>query len=149
MAVLSWTASGLYHKMASDITTSVAWRPFFEDAFWTPKITLRDNEQLTLEYVFPSFILLGVGLVPAIAAFFLELLYNLYKKRDAIKISGSRQRHISKGHVAIDVTRSTKWSEEVEIQITFCSWLYRQINLSITEQGIPCNFNYIINVSDP
>ena len=119
MAALSWMASGIYQKMENDITTMPSQQNYFKNATYRGKIALRNDAQLTMEYIFPSFILLGVGLVPAMVAFFLEQLYHLYEKRDTNKTSHSSHRHISKGPVQNDDTRSTERIEEVEMQVTF------------------------------
>ena len=122
MAVLSWMAFGIRQRMENDITTVPGLRPYFKEAFWTRNGTVPDNIPLEIKHVFPAFILLSFGLLPSIIALFLEHLYHFYEKRDANKTSRSSQRHISKGPVQIDVTRSTKRPEEAEIQVTFIEY---------------------------
>ena len=107
MAALSWMESGIHQKMENDITTAQAFRGFFKDAFWTRNETVRNDKPLEIQHVFPSFILLGVGLVPSIIAFFLELLFHL----------GSRLlRHLSKSASPYNVT---KRPNEGEMQVQF------------------------------
>ena len=71
--------SGIYQKIEKDITTSTAYRGYF-DILWTRE-KLSDNKPLTIDHALPSFIALGLGLIPAIMIFFLEL-FNHKKKNE-------------------------------------------------------------------
>ena len=79
MAISSLLTSGIYQKIEKDITTSTAYRGYF-DNLWTREQLLA-NKPLTMDHVLPSFIMLGLGLIPAILIFFLELFHH--KKKNA------------------------------------------------------------------
>ena len=79
MAISLLVNSGIYQKIEKDITTSTAYRGYF-DILWTRE-KLSDNKPLTIDHALPSFIALGLGLIPAIMIFFLEL-FNHKKKNE-------------------------------------------------------------------
>ena len=82
MAISSLVNSGIYQKIEKDITTSTAYRGYF-DNLWTREQLLA-NKPLTMDHVLPSFIMLGLGLIPAILIFFLELFHH--KKKNANQV---------------------------------------------------------------
>ena len=65
--------------MEKDITTSKDLRGHFDDAFWVPP-TLLTNECLTMSHALPAFVILGIGLLPAIIAIIAELWEHKYEK---------------------------------------------------------------------
>lgn len=65
--------------MEKDITTSTDFRSQFEDGFWTLR-NVHGNAPLTMQHVLPSFMLLGLGLIPCITVFIIELLSCLKKQ---------------------------------------------------------------------
>ena len=93
VAVSSLLENGIYQKIEKEITTSKAYRGIF-DVFWVRE-QLRTNKPLTIDHVIPTFILLGLGLIPSTVVFFLELIHLLCKKKNARKESGSYERTIS------------------------------------------------------
>ena len=95
--------SGIYQKIEKDITTSTAYRGYF-DILWTRE-KLSDNKPLTMDHALPSFIALGLGLIPAIMIFFLEL-FN-HKKKNANQLVGLHPRAISKVGVSDPILITT------------------------------------------
>ena len=65
--------------MEHDIRTATAFRNYF--IFWTMDKTIRNTDPLTMDHVLPSILLLSVGLLFSIIAFFVEVLNHLYEKR--------------------------------------------------------------------
>ena len=98
--------------MENDITTSKTFRPLFKEAFWSRNGTVRGNVPLKMDHVFSAFILFAAGLVPALVAFSLELLYH---KRIDNKTPGSSLRSTS--NIPNDVIATTKRVEEVEVRV--------------------------------
>ena len=94
MAVVSLVESGIHQQIEKEITTSKAYRGLF-DIFWVRE-QLRQNKPLTNDHLTPAFILLGLGLIPSTAVFFLELVHLLCKKKKATKDSVSYERTFSK-----------------------------------------------------
>lgn len=82
VAIASWVSSGIHQKMEKDITTSKAFRGHFDDAFWVPQ-QLLTNKSLTMGHATPAFIILGLGLMPALISFLIELLHHQYKGKTA------------------------------------------------------------------
>ena len=82
MAISLLVNSGICQKIEKDITTSTAYRGYF-DILWTREQLLA-NKPLTMDHVLPSFIMLGLGLTPAILIFFLELFHH--KKKNANQV---------------------------------------------------------------
>ena len=80
---------------------------------------MRENIPLEMAHVFPSFILLGFGVVPSIIVFIFELLYRCCQKKVANKTPDLNLRHNSEGHDPNDVVTSSKEPDEVEKQVTF------------------------------
>ena len=78
VAISSLLENGIYQKITRDITTSKAYRGHFHD-FWTPE-QLRSNKPFTMDHAMPAFIALGLGLIPAILIFLLELVLHLCGK---------------------------------------------------------------------
>ena len=66
--------------MENEITTSQDFRGHFEEAFWTYR-NVYGNKPLAIYHVIPSFMVLGLGLIPSIIIFILELLTRVTKKR--------------------------------------------------------------------
>ena len=97
VAVSSWLEMGIYQKMRKEVTTSIAFRGFFGEAFWTPE-NVPGNKQLTMQHFIPVFIMAGLGLVPAIMVFFMELMHKQYKNRVAnmVSVSSGSPGHISR-----------------------------------------------------
>ena len=79
--------NGIYQKIERDITTSTAYRGFFDGGFWTPELLL-SNKPLNIYHIVPSFIALGLGLISSIFSFSLEVF--LFNKKSANPIVGSR-----------------------------------------------------------
>ena len=109
MAISYWMATGIHQKMENDITTAKAYRPHFKESFWTRNETAQENVPLQIDHLFPSFILLGFGLVPSLVVFFMELLYHIHDKRVANKNSGSNKKD--------DIITSTKKLEEIKMKV--------------------------------
>ena len=83
-AISSWLETGIRQKMENEIKTSPTWRGHFETSFWTRKEAY-GNKPLTLIHVLPSFMLLGLGLIPSIITFTLELLIHMNAGRANVK----------------------------------------------------------------
>ena len=66
--------------MENEIRTAPAFRGYFEESFWT-RSNVKGNKPLTIQHTLPSFMALGLGLVPSIIIFILELLPCLKKER--------------------------------------------------------------------
>ena len=64
--------NGIYQKIERDITTSTAYRIYFDGGFWTPDL-LPSNKPLDIYHIIPSFIALGLGLISSIFSFSLEV----------------------------------------------------------------------------
>ena len=80
---ISWLLnSGIYQKIENDVTSSPAYKGYF-DILWTPQ-KIQSNKALTIEHVLPSFFALGLGLIPAVMAFVLEF-FSRQKISDASK----------------------------------------------------------------
>ena len=105
-AISSLVNSGIYQKIEKDITTSTAFRGYF-DFLWTREQLLA-NKPLTMDHALASFIALGIGLIPAILIFFLEHFHH--KRKNANQLVGFHSRAISKVGVSdpIVVTRGPK-----------------------------------------
>ena len=85
MAISSLVNSGIYQKIQKDITTSTAFRGHF-DILWTRE-QLQANKPLTMDHALASFITLGLGLIPAILIFFLELFHHKKKNANQVVLS--------------------------------------------------------------
>ena len=92
MAISLLVNSGICQKIEKDITTSTAFRVYF-DFLWTREQLLA-NKPLTMDHALASFIALGIGLIPAILIFFLEHFHH--KRKNANQLVGFHSRAISK-----------------------------------------------------
>ena len=81
--------NGIYQKIERDITTSTAYRIYFDGGFWTPEFLL-SNKPLNIYHIMPSIIALGLGLISSIFSFCLE--FFLPQKENANPTIGSRPR---------------------------------------------------------
>ena len=103
MAISLLVNSGICQKIEKDITTSTAYQGYF-DILWTRE-RLQANKPLTMDHMLASFIALGLGLIPAILIFFLELFHH--KKKNANQLVGLHPRAISKVGVSDSIVVTT------------------------------------------
>ena len=85
VAVSSLLHSGIYHKFDNDIMTSKTYQRYFFDNYWIRE-NLRPNKPLTIDHAVPSFMMLGLGIIPAAIIFFLEVLLHKFKKSPTSKM---------------------------------------------------------------
>ena len=88
--------SGIYQKMERDITTSTAFKMYF-DVLWRPEI-LSKNESLKMSHALPSFIALGLGLFLALLIFSMEILFH--KKWNANQVVGTHSSPVSQADIS-------------------------------------------------
>ena len=79
MAVSSLLHSGIYHKFQNDIKTSKMFRRYYTDIYWIRE-NMRPNKPLSVDHALPSFIMLGLGIIPAAIIFFVEVFHSKFKK---------------------------------------------------------------------
>ena len=78
VALSTLLESGIYKKIENDIKHPRRW--WYYGVFWTRQ-QIRTNIPLSMYHLLPAFMLLGLGLTPAILTFFLELLHHLCQKK--------------------------------------------------------------------
>ena len=88
VAISSLLHSGIYHKFEKDIKTSKNYRRYFTDIYWIRE-NLRPNKPLSVDHTLPSFIMLGLGIIPATIIFFLEVFHSKFKKKKEVTGSDS------------------------------------------------------------
>ena len=96
--------NGIYQKIERDITSSPAYRIYFDGGFWTPELLL-SNKPLNIYHIMPSIIALGLGLISSILSLSLEIF--LPQKKSANPVVGSPPRLVSESDVS-DLKRVDK-----------------------------------------
>ena len=104
--------SGIYQKIENDVTSSTAYKGYF-DILWTPQ-KIQSNKALTIEHLLPSFFALGLGLIPAGIAFVLEF----FSRRQ--KVSNPSKQHGTKAYIPI--MRQVPLELDINIAVNGRSW---------------------------